>query len=231
MLEVVPSQKTAFYATGIEIPGKNEDDIVLKAYKLLKKDFSLPHLDIHLHKLIPIGAGLGGGSADAAFMLKLLSNEFQLFLEDNILEDYASQLGSDCTFFINNSPAIATGTGTALEPIDLDLSGLYLLVINPGIHVSTSQAYSGVVPQKSITDLTELLLTKDFVRWQKELVNDFELSLFDQYSSLSAIKDQLYQNGAVYASMSGSGSTMFGLFTNKPVIKTEENWVIKEFIL
>jgi 4-diphosphocytidyl-2-C-methyl-D-erythritol kinase len=233
IMEVIPSNKIAFNATGIEIPGKDEDDIVLKAYKLLRKDFPLPEINIHLHKMIPIGAGLGGGSSDAAFMLKFLSNEFQLFLETSVLEDYAAQLGSDCSFFINNLPALATGTGTDLEPLDIDLSGLHLLVINPGIHVSTSQAYSGVVPKKPATDLRALLSSKDFSRWQKELINDFEPSLFEQHSELPSIKQQLYQNGAVYASMSGSGSTMFGLFEKKPkTFDTEtKDWNVKEFIL
>jgi len=233
VLEVVPSKKTTFNSTGIEIPGNKGDDIILKAYKLLKKDFPLPEVDIHLHKAIPIGAGLGGGSADAAFMLKLLNNEFQLFLEANILEDYAEQLGSDCPFFINNSPALVSGIGTDIKAIDLDLSGMYLLVINPGIHISTSQAYARVHPKKNNTDLKELLLSKDFSRWQKELINDFEPSLFKQFAELQSIKEQLYNDGAVYAAMSGSGSTVFGLFGNKPnsFKSASSDWNYREFIL
>jgi 4-diphosphocytidyl-2-C-methyl-D-erythritol kinase len=233
ILEVIPGKKVAFNATGIEIPGKKEDDIVLKAYKLLRKDFSLPKVNIHLHKMIPIGAGLGGGSSDAAFMLKHLNNEAQLFLEESVLEDYAAQIGSDCPFFINNKPATVSGTGTELEPIELNLTGMALVVINPGIHVSTSQAYAGVVPKKSTTDLRELLTSKDFARWQKELINDFEPGLFEQYPELPLIKELLYQNGAAYAAMSGSGSTMFGLFENKPSLTFEmaEHWVVKELIL
>lgn len=233
ILEVVPAKKLSFNATGIEIPGKKEDDIVLKAYKLLKKDFPLPDINVHLHKMIPIGAGLGGGSSDAAFMLKHLSNAFQLFLEETVLEEYAATLGSDCPFFINNSPATVSGTGTELEPIDLNLSGLYLVVINPGIHISTTQAYAGVIPKKSDTDLRKLLSSKDYTRWKNELINDFEPSLFEQHSLLQLIKAQLYQNGAVYAAMSGSGSTMFGLFEEKPELSFEmaENWIVKELIL
>ena len=231
ILEVIPAKKTTFNSTGIEIPGKVEDDIILRAYKLLKKDFPLPELNIHLHKLIPIGAGLGGGSADAAFMLKLLNNEFQLFLEANILEDYAAQLGSDCSFFIQNIPVIATGTGTDLEPIDLDLSGMHLLVINPGIHISTSRAYAGVKPEISDTDLHNLLISKNFNKWRDELTNDFEKGLFGEYPILQSIKNQLYENSAVYASMSGSGSTMFGLFRDKPKTMSAEDWIVKEFIL
>lgn len=233
ILEVIPAKKHSFKATGIEIPGKKEEDIVLKAYKLLKQDFPLPEINVHLHKMIPIGAGLGGGSADAAFMLKHLSNAFQLFLEEEVLEEYAAILGSDCPFFIKNSPAMVSGTGTDLEPIDLNLSGMHLVVINPGIHISTSQAYSGVVPKVSTTDLRELLSSKNFDRWKKELVNDFENSLFEQYEPLSVVKNNLYQNGALYAAMSGSGSTMFGLFEEKPQLSFEmaENWIVKELIL
>ncbi len=233
ILEVVPAKKTSFAATGIEIPGKSEDDIILKAYRLLKKDYQLPELAIHLHKLIPIGAGLGGGSADAAFMLKHLNNEFQLFLDDEILEGYAEELGSDCPFFIRNQPAIVTGTGTKLEPLDLNLSGLYLVMINPGIHVSTKQAYDGVSPTPADVDIKELLLSRDFKGWQKDLINDFEKSVFVKFPELGAIKQSLYKHGAAYAAMTGSGSNIFGLFESKPSGFEADlsHCSVKEFIL
>ena len=215
-LEAIPAKKTSFTSTGIDIPGNGKDNLVLKAYRLLKKDYQLPELDIHLLKKIPLGAGLGGGSSDAAFMLKMLSDEYQLFLDDSILEYYASALGSDCPFFIQNTPAIGTGTGTDLEHIELDLKGHYLQIINPGIHVSTQSAYAGVTPKPAGYDLEELLLYGNFNHWKASLVNDFEESVFALHPELAEIKSSLYTSGAVYAAMSGSGSTIFGIFKSKP---------------
>ncbi|OEK01462.1 4-(cytidine 5'-diphospho)-2-C-methyl-D-erythritol kinase [Roseivirga sp. 4D4] len=213
VLEAVPSKKTSFASSGIEIPGNPNDNLILKAYKLLKRDYPLPELDIHLLKTIPMGAGLGGGSSDASFMLHMLNEEFQLFLDDSILEEYAAQLGSDCPFFIKNKPAIATGTGTEINHLDLDLSGCHLLVINPGIHISTKAAYAGTSPQTPKIDLKEILESKDFELWKRSLTNDFEASVFDQHSELVDIKAKLYDSGALYAAMSGSGSTLFGIFS------------------
>lgn len=214
-LEFVEARKTTFQSSGLHIPGNEQDNLVLKAYKLLRKDYPLPELSIHLHKTIPMGAGLGGGSADGAFMLSMLNQHFQIYLDDSLLEDYAALLGSDCPFFIQSQPAIATGTGTDLKPVDLDLEGLYLLVINPGIHISTKEAYAGVVPSDSGADLEAVLLSKDFSRWQRELSNDFETSIFHKHPSLARMKQDLYDMGALYAAMSGSGSTMFGLFESQ----------------
>lgn len=216
VLEFVPSKQLQFALSGIAIPGNEKDNLVLKAYKLLRKDFSLPDLSVHLHKIIPMGAGLGGGSADAAFMLKMLNHEFQLFLDDSILEEYAAQLGSDCPFFIQNKPAIARGTGTDLKTITFDLKGYWLVLIKPDVHISTQEAYAGVSPKPSEVDLEELILSKDFGRWKAELVNDFEASIFLKYPSLGELKSKLYESGAVYAAMSGSGSTIFGIFENEP---------------
>ncbi|WP_339696372.1 4-(cytidine 5'-diphospho)-2-C-methyl-D-erythritol kinase [uncultured Roseivirga sp.] len=218
VLEFIPGKKISFSSSGIAIPGEDKDNLVLKAYKLLRKDFGLPELNIHLHKIIPMGAGLGGGSADAAFMLKMLNNEFQLFLDDSVLEDYAAQLGSDCPFFIQNKPAIATGTGTDLEVFDLDLSGMWMLLVKPDVHISTQEAYANVTPKPNEVDLKSLLESKDFTLWREKLVNDFEASIFPNHPALREIKEALYQNGAVYAAMSGSGSTLFGLYTKKPEI-------------
>ncbi|OEK05045.1 4-(cytidine 5'-diphospho)-2-C-methyl-D-erythritol kinase [Roseivirga misakiensis] len=215
-LEAIPSKKTVFASSGVNIPGNEKDNLVLRAYKLLKKDYQLPELNIHLLKQIPLGAGLGGGSSDAAFMLKMLNDEFQLFLDDSLLEYYAEQLGSDCPFFIRNKPAIGTGTGTVLEPIEIDLSGFYLQIINPGIHVSTKAAYAGVNPKPAAFNLQETLLSKDFDLWKSDLQNDFEASVFEQHPSLKTLKNTLYESGALYAAMSGSGSTMFGIFDSKP---------------
>ena len=214
VLEAIPSKKTVFGSSGIEIPGNPNDNLILKAYKLLKKDYRLPELSIHLLKSIPMGAGLGGGSANAAFMLSMLNEEFQLFLDDTILEDYAAQLGSDCPFFIKNQPAIATGTGTDLEPLALDLRGNYLVILNPGIHISTQTAYSGTTPQAAGYDLKKVLEAKDFNLWKDVLKNDFEASIFNQNPEMARLKAKLYDLGASYAAMSGSGSTLFGIFSS-----------------
>ncbi len=216
-LEFVPSQnKSTFTSSGSSIPSDGKDNLVLRAYKLLKKDFQLPEIDIHLFKNIPIGAGLGGGSSDAAFMLQALNQHFQLFLDDSFLETYAEQLGSDCPFFIYNEPAFATGTGTELEPFELSLKGMHLLLIHPGIHISTQAAYAGVTPKPSTFDLKELVQSKDFNLWKDLLVNDFEESVFKSEPLLVEIKNELYNHGACYAAMSGSGSSIFGLFEQQP---------------
>ena len=216
-LEFIPAKKkTSFSSSGSSIPSDGKDNLVLRAYKLLKKDFQLPEIDIHLHKNIPIGAGLGGGSADAASMLKALNEYYQLFLDDSILEDYAAQLGSDCPFFISNQPALVSGTGTELEPFDLDLSGLFIVLIHPGLHISTQEAYAGVLPKQPASRIKDVLESKDFSFWKTDLINDFEDSVFQKFPLLSQIKEILYNHGAVYAAMSGSGSSVFGLFELKP---------------
>jgi len=213
VLEAIPSKKTSFTSSGIQIPGNPKENLILKAYKLLKKDYQLPELDIHLLKTIPMGAGLGGGSSDASAMLTMLNEELQLFLDEAILEEYAAQLGSDCPFFIQNQPALATGTGTDTDDLQLDLSGYHLLVINPGIHISTKAAYAGTSPRAPEIDLKETLESKDFELWQRSLTNDFETSVFNQYPELVGIKARMYELGALYAAMSGSGSTLFGIFS------------------
>ncbi|GAB2606323.1 4-(cytidine 5'-diphospho)-2-C-methyl-D-erythritol kinase [Belliella aquatica] len=219
-LEMILDKKTTFTNTGLEIPGSEKDNLILKALKLLRKDFNeLPHLNIHLHKNIPMGAGLGGGSADAAFALSMMNNLFDLLLEDWFLEDYAAQLGSDCPFFIENTPKIATGRGEILEPVEVDLSGKHLLLINPNIHIGTKEAYAGVAPKASSIILKEVLADRS--RWKDELVNDFEASIFPRYPEIASIKSHLYEMGAFYAAMSGSGSTVFGLFHEKP---EKGNW-------
>ena len=233
ILEVTPDKKTSFLSTGIPIPDNGLDDLIVRAYKLLKKDYPLPELRIHLHKMICVGGGLGGGSSDAAFMLKLLNQEFQLYLEPDILEDYAGKLGSDCPFFIRNQPVYATGTGTELDPMDLDLTGLHLRMIYPGIHFSTQKAYTGVTPKPAPVDIRQVLGSNNFMDWRTHLINDFESSVFEASPELSTIKEQLYQSGAVYAAMTGSGSTLFGLFEQKPAKPGQipHHWVIKDFIL
>lgn len=198
--------------SGIPIDAAADNNICVKAWRLLKKDFpALPAVNIHLHKAIPSGAGLGGGSADGAYMLQLLNRKYQLGLTTEALLNYSLQLGSDCPIFIINQPAYASGRGEALEPLNLDLSAYSILFINPGIHINTGWAFSRITPQtapfqlKQITDIP-------VAEWRNYITNDFENPVFEAYPEIAAIKDQLYLNGAVYASMSGSGSSVFGFF-------------------
>ncbi|MEX2593716.1 MAG: 4-(cytidine 5'-diphospho)-2-C-methyl-D-erythritol kinase [Anditalea sp.] len=225
-LEIILSNKTTFASTGLKIPGVEKDNLILKAFQLLKKDFNeLPPIAIHLHKAIPMGAGLGGGSADAAFALKLMNNLFDLHLEDWFLEDYAAVLGSDCPFFVENKPKIAKGRGEILEKIDIDLKGKWIVLVNPQIHIGTKDAYAGVMPKQSPYNLRETLA--DRTLWKDRLTNDFEESVFKIHPEITAIKTRLYEAGAFYAAMSGSGSTVFGLFDREPEL---EIWPKEYFI-
>ncbi|MEQ9099835.1 MAG: 4-(cytidine 5'-diphospho)-2-C-methyl-D-erythritol kinase [Imperialibacter sp.] len=215
VLEIVEAKSLSFTSSGLPIPGNSDDNLCLKAYQLLQRDFALPPLSIHLHKAIPMGAGLGGGSADGAFMLVMLNKKFALGLSNAQLEDYAAQLGSDCPFFVKNQPAMALGRGTELTPFPTDLNGYHLLLVFPGIHIGTKEAYAGVKPndrQQGITDI----LSQPIEKWKGQLVNDFEQSVFSNHPALKEVKEKLYAKGAVYASMTGSGSTMYGIFEDKP---------------
>ncbi len=210
--------------SGIEIDTPPESNIIIKALQLIKQDFEIPPIQIHLHKHIPFGAGLGGGSADAAFMLKLLNNAFELNISNTQLVGYAAKLGADCPFFIHNQPAYATGIGDKLSPIELNLKGYYLTLIKPNIHVSTIEAYSGITPQASNSDLNKDIL-KPVSEWKHCVKNDFEHSVFSKHPTIKEIKDQLYKLGAEYASMSGSGSTVFGLFKDQPQLNFKEMFI------
>lgn len=204
-------KKFTFYPYGINIAGNPENNLVVKAYLLLDKDFHLPPIDIHLYKHIPSGAGLGGGSADAAFMLKLLNDQFNLQLSDEQLEGYATILGADCAFFVKNSPTYAEGIGNIFSPISLSLKGYQIILIKPDVFVSTKEAFSNIRPHKPEYSVKDII-QRPIQEWKDLLVNDFERSVFPQHPVIGEIKDELYQKGAIYASMSGSGSSVFGLF-------------------
>lgn len=209
---------TTFSQSGITIEGNANDNLCLKAYHLLKKDFpQLPNIQLHLHKVIPMGAGLGGGSSDGAFTLKLLNQKFQLGLSVEQLIDYALQLGSDCPFFIINQPCFATGRGEFLQKINVDLSAYHFIIVNPGIHVNTSWAFTQLTPQLTGQSISDII-TQPVNNWRDVLINDFERPVFEKYPEIKAIKEKLYEAGAVYASMSGSGSTVYGIFTTKPTL-------------
>jgi len=215
-LEVVqspsPTDDIQFTTSGLEIDSSVENNICVKAYRLLKKDFpQLPAIKLHLLKVIPSGAGLGGGSSDGAFTLTLLNKKFNLEISQNRLIKYAVELGSDCPFFIKNQPCYATGRGENLEEIELDLSNYKIVLVNPKIHISTGRAFSKITPNNQRTGIKDII-KKPAEQWRDVLKNDFEETVFAEHPATKQVKDELYQRGAVYASMSGSGSTVYGLF-------------------
>lgn len=197
--------------TGNDFPFKAADNLVVKAYLMLQQDFDLPSIDIKLHKHIPSGAGLGGGSSDCAFMISLLNRRFNLRMRESLMERYAARLGSDCAFFISNTPSLATGRGEILNPIGLTLKGYTILLVKPDVSVSTAEAYADVTPHKPETALAEAVM-RPVSEWKDCVFNDFEPSVFNKYPLLGEIKDKLYSLGADYAAMTGSGATVYGLF-------------------
>ena len=205
------NRKFRLHQAGLEIEGEAESNLVVKAYKLLDDQFNLPPVDIHLFKHIPSGAGLGGGSSDAAFMLKLLNDHFQLELSEEQLEVYAATLGADCAFFIKNKPTYAEGIGNLFSPIELSLSGYQIMIVKPNVFVSTREAFSNIHPHRPEYPVKEAIL-RPVAEWKDILINDFEASVFPQHPVIGEIKRELYHQGAIYASMSGSGSSVFGLF-------------------
>ena len=198
--------------SGTPIEGELDNNLVVKAYRLLKKDFpNMGSINIHMYKHIPTGAGLGGGSADAAFILKLLNEKFKLNLSTEKLEEYAAILGADCAFFIQNKPVFASGIGNIFEEINLSLKGYYLVLVKPDIFVSTKDAFANIIPMKPNHSLKEII-RMPVETWRATMKNDFEDSVFKKFPEIAAIKDKLYDMGAIYASMSGSGSSVFGIF-------------------
>ena len=214
ILEIMHSKQLSFEITGLSIAG--QDNLCLKAYELMKSHYGITSVSMHLHKNIPIGAGLGGGSSDAAFTLMALNTIFELGLEKDELKKMAAKLGADCPFFIDNTPSLASGIGEVLNPIDLDMSNYHLLVVKPDVFVSTSEAFSVIVPQKTSLSFEEEI-KMPIEKWT--LKNDFEDSIFPQYPELLEIKKSLIQAGALYASMSGSGSSIYGIFSEKPQLE------------
>ncbi len=210
---IMPTQPALTLVTsGFEIAGNSTDNLITKTYNLLRADFAqLQGLHVHLHKAIPMGAGLGGGSSDCAFFTQQLNTLYNLQLSTQQLQHYTAQLGSDCSFFVPNTPAYATERGQVLQSITLNLSNYYLVLVKPNVHVGTAQAYAGVTPTISTQLLTELI-QQPISTWQESITNDFETSIFAAHPVLNTIKQQLYVHGALYAAMSGSGATVYGLF-------------------
>ncbi len=214
-LEIIPASgnSSSISISGMEIPGNPAQNLCLKAWELLNRDFSIDPLDFHLYKNIPPGSGLGGGSSDAAFTLRMLRDYFQLAVSDDDMEVYARQLGSDCAFFIRNYPLFAEGKGDVFSNIHFKLKKFIVLVIPP-IHINTAEAYKLVIPGKNQGSLREILAGPSNT-WKDRLLNDFESPLIDKFPMIAKIKQVLYSAGAEYASMSGSGSAVFGLFNEE----------------
>lgn len=226
ILEIVAplnqKEEIIFNQTGLTIDGKYTDNLCVKAYYKLKEKTQLPNITIHLHKQIPMGAGLGGGSSDGAFALKMLNALASNPLSETNLAKIALSLGSDCPFFLKNEPCFAKGQGEILETIGLNLSGYYILLVNPGIHVATGVAYSQSTPRPAPINL-KVEVQKPMELWKESIINDFEKVVFRHHSEIENVKTKLYNLGAVYASMSGSGSTVFGIFKSDPNISGEFN--------
>lgn len=207
--------------SGNAIEGNLDDNLIVKAYKLLASDYCLPHIDFDLEKHIPSQAGLGGGSSDATYTLRVLNKLCNLNLDAPTLQRYAARLGADCAFFVTAEPSFATGIGDVLTPMSdqcAHLKGLYLLIVKPPVAISTAQAFSFVKPQPPIIICKDIVAQPINDEWRKQLNNDFELSIFNVYPEIRSIKQQLYDIGAMYAQMSGSGSAFFGIFKTRPTL-------------
>jgi 4-diphosphocytidyl-2-C-methyl-D-erythritol kinase len=219
-----------FSISGLAIEGEHNSNLCIKALRLLKKKIpQMPSVQMHLHKVIPAGAGLGGGSSNAAFTLKVLNEICALKLSTAQLLKYAVQLGSDCPFFIINKSCFSRGRGELLEEIDLNLSSYKFIVANPGIHIDTGDMFREIKPELPEISLKEII-AKPVEKWKYEMKNDFEKIIFPQYPEIAQIKDELYKAGAVYASMSGSGSTVYGIFLKeqKPAISFPSHYFVRE---
>ena len=216
--------------TNIDIEGDEQRNLVVRAYNLLRQDFpQMPRVHAHLYKAIPTQAGMGGGSSDCAVMLLLLNELFALKLSQQQLIDYAAKLGADCPIFILNRPAYAEGIGERLQTIDLSLKGYFLAIVRPNIPVPTKEAFSRIVPHKPVKNCLDVV-RQPIETWRAELVNDFEESVFALHPEIGAVKQRLYDLGAIYASMSGSGSALFGIFKEKPSLKDDFEGMYKEVL-
>lgn len=225
-LEVTPAQSLSsekgyqLKVMGTVLDGSPDDNLIVRAYRLLRDEYRLPPVNLHLYKHIPTGAGLGGGSADAAFTIRALNDQFKLNLSDEKMEELAAKLGADCAFFIKNQPVFATGIGNEFHSLELSLKGKVLVLVKPDTFVSTKDAYALVTPKKPEKSLPELL-AQPIETWKDTIVNDFEMSVFKKYPEIACIKDKLYDLGTIYASMSGSGSSVYGIF-DAPIDNVDE---------
>ncbi len=225
-IEIIEAGDRPFelFISGLKVEGKTEENLIFKAYKLLCEGHKLPNLKVYLHKVLPMGAGLGGGSSDAAFFLKLVNKQLKLNLSTEKLTEMTKKLGSDCAFFIENRPVFAKGKGDEFESLNLDLSPYHILVVYPSIHSNTKEAFEACAPIEPSRSVKEIVTKEPIENWKALLVNDFEKSIFKKYPEIEKLKQELYDKGAIYASLSGSGSAVFGIFKNKPEISFPENY-------
>ncbi len=226
-LEVTETQEAkefSFATSGLPIAGQQEDNLIWKCFKAIQKDYTLPPLHVHLHKVIPMGAGLGGGSSDAAFFIQLLDKKFDLDIPFEKKMELAARLGSDCPFFLKNTPVLATGRGELFSDLTLNLNSYYILCVFPAIHSHTGRAFAAIQPKKPANDLS-WALSQPVDSWKDLITNDFEGPVFTQFPTLKEIKQSFYNHGAVYAAMSGSGSTIFGLFSSPPDLALAQNYL------
>lgn len=218
ILEIIPSETFQFSSSGMKIEGDEKNNLCVKAYNLLLTAYNIPAVHIHLHKVIPMGAGLGGGSSDCAFTLMSLNQMFDLRLPTLKLEEFASKLGSDCPFFINNVPTMVSGVGEILKPINFSIKDYDLIVVYPEVHISTKEAYQGITPGKSKNAINKIL-KQDISFWKDELKNDFEEPVLSIHPEIEKTKESLYNLGAKYVSMTGSGSAVYGIFKKEMGLK------------
>lgn len=216
IIEILPSETFNFTFSGLSIPGDPKDNLCVKAYELLKNEFTFPNCSIHLHKVIPMGAGIGGGSANAAIVLKGLNKQFYLGISSQKLKDYAAILGSDCAFFIDNLPQIATGRGERLIPTKFTLKGCWIKLINVGIHISTREAFQNVTFTQNKRSIKEIIEKYDIESIDSCIENSFQTYAFNLHPILLELKKKLIEEGAVFTAMSGSGSTIYGIYKNEP---------------
>jgi 4-diphosphocytidyl-2-C-methyl-D-erythritol kinase len=227
----VPSEQFGFTVYGLPVPGPAEENLCVKAYRKLKERFdSIGQVRIFLYKNIPMGAGLGGGSSDAAFLLRLLGRMFALSLTNQEENKMALELGSDCPFFLHNKPCLASGRGEQLDPVGLDLSEYRFILVHPGISISTREAFAAVKPKQPARSIGDII-REPVSKWRGTLINDFEESAVTKYPELGGVREELYRAGAIYASMTGSGSSLYGIFekTSQPNFQFNGNYRVDYF--
>lgn len=221
-----PLKNDLLTVTGINTGSDPEENLVIKTIRKLREKYSFPFLRIHLHKNIPVGAGLGGGSSDASYLLKAINRFFALCIDQQNQKAMALELGSDCPFFIDGIPAFASGRGEILKPIRPVLTGHYILLLNPGVAINTREAYLNCLPGKPSTSLAQLI-DNPVTKWKHLIINDFEGFAFKKHPIIGEIKEEVYSSGALFSSMSGSGSTVYGIFSGKPKLSDQ----LKEYVI
>ncbi len=231
ILEITPSKETTIITTGRTIEGNTNNNLCAKAIRLMERNFDVPNLRLHLHKILPSGAGLGGGSSDGAHTLLLINSLFALNASEEQLIQMAAELGADCPFFIKNKPQYVTGIGEIMEDIAVDLKGKYMAIVFPEILVSTAIAFQGISPRPAKYNTKDILANTSIEQWKEYICNDFEAPVFKTHPIIKEVKSTLYKKGALFASMSGTGSAVYGIFSEKPDLSGLDNYLTKTVAL